>query len=141
MKNAKKQLLQEIKKQLKLSGASAGEICTELLRLEKASIEGLTYYLDGLKQDEEIMGKFYDVNTQDKFDKVVTSLLNNGYEWVGLNKKPSFAECKQKIHGNGKLVIHAFYNDINNKKEMQFGTKSIYNTYPQYKGKIKLLNI
>ena len=87
------------------------------------------------------MNGFYNVSTEDKFDRVVENLFNNGYVWVGLNKKPSFEECKSKIHGNGKLVIHAFYNDINNKKEIQFGTKSIYNSYPQYKGKVKLLNI
>lgn len=86
------------------------------------------------------MNGFYNASTEDKFNKVVTDLLNNGYEWVGLNKKPTFVECKKQIHGNGKLVIHAFYNDITNKKEIQFGTKSIYNSYPQYKGKVKVFN-
>ena len=45
MEKSKKQLLKEIKKQLKLVGASTGEICTELLRLEKMSMNGLSYYL------------------------------------------------------------------------------------------------
>ena len=45
MKKTRKQLLKEIEEQLKLAGASAGEICTELLRLEKVSINGLSYYL------------------------------------------------------------------------------------------------
>ena len=87
------------------------------------------------------MNGFYNANTEDEFNRVAMELFNNGYEWVGLNKKPTFAECKNKIHGNGKLIIHAFYNSINKKKEIQFGTKSIYNSYPQYKGKVKVLNI
>lgn len=76
------------------------------------------------------MNGFYNASTENKFNKVVTELLNNGYEWVGLNKKPTFEECKKFIHGNAKLVIHAFYNDITRKKEIQFGTKSTYKTYP-----------
>lgn len=87
------------------------------------------------------MDKFYNANTEETFNKVVTYLFNNGYEWVGLNKKPTFAECKKQIHGNGKLIINAFYNSITKKKEIQFGTRSIYNTYPQYKGKLKILDI
>lgn len=87
------------------------------------------------------MNGFYNADTKNSFDKVVAKLLDNGYEWVGINKKPNFEECKKQIHGNGKLIIHAFYNSIINKKEIQFGTKSIYNSYPQYKGKVKVLNI
>lgn len=69
MKKSKKQLLQEIKEQLKNSGASAGEICTELLRLEKASAEGLRYYLDGLKQEEFIgNAKIIDINELPKIN-------------------------------------------------------------------------
>lgn len=79
------------------------------------------------------MNGFYNASTENKFNKVVTELLNNGYEWVGLNNKPTFEECKKFIPGNAKLVIHAFYNDITRKKEIQFVTKSIYKTYPQYK--------
>lgn len=86
------------------------------------------------------MNGFYSANTEKQFNTVVTQLLNNGYEWVGLNKKPTFEECKRKLHGNAKLIIHAFYNDINHKNEIQFGTKSIYISYPQYKGKIKVIN-
>ena len=87
------------------------------------------------------MGKFYNANTEETFNKVITYLFNNGYEWVGLNKKPTFIECKNQIHGNAKLVINAFYNSITKKKEIQFGTRSIYKTYPQYKSGIKVLDI
>ena len=83
---------------------------------------------------------FYDASTQEKFYKVVIKLQNEGYQWVGLNKNLTFEDCKNQIHGNGKLIIHAFYNTITNKKDIQFGTKSIYESYPQYT-KIKIINI
>ena len=51
MKQTRKHLLKEIKEQLKLNGASVGEICTELLRLEKTSIDGLSNYLMQLTED------------------------------------------------------------------------------------------
>lgn len=83
------------------------------------------------------MNGFYNANTEEAFNKITVLLQENGYEWVGLNKNPTFAECKERIHGNGKLVICAFYNDITGKKEIQFGTKSIYESYPQLKNKVK----
>lgn len=83
---------------------------------------------------------FYDASTQEKFDKVVYKLQNAGYEWVGLNKNLTFEDCKKQIHGNAKLIINAFYNPITNKKDIQFGTKAIYQSYPQHK-RIKIINI
>lgn len=82
---------------------------------------------------------FYDASTKEKFNKTVRKLLSSGFQWVGLNKNLSFEDCKKNIHGNGKLIINAFYNDINGKNEMQYGTRAIYNTYPQYNGKIKVI--
>lgn len=51
MKKSRKDLLQEIKKELQNQGATAGEICTELLRIEKISLAGMIYYLEGLKNE------------------------------------------------------------------------------------------
>ena len=82
---------------------------------------------------------FYDASTKEKFDRTIRRLFEAGFVWVGLNKNPSFEDCKKQIHRNGKLIINAFYNDINGKKEIQFGTRAIYNTYPQYSGKIKVV--
>ncbi len=82
---------------------------------------------------------FYDASTKEKFNRTVRKLFAAGFQWVGLNKNPSFEDCKKNIHGNGKLIINAFYNDINGKNELQYGTRSIYNTYPQYNGKIKVI--
>ena len=87
------------------------------------------------------MNGFYNASTKEKFNRVTEKLLSNGYVWVGLNKKPSFEDCVKYIHGNAKLVIHAFYNDITKKNEIQFGTRSIYKTYPQYKRGIYVMEI
>ena len=66
-------------------------------------------------------------------------MKSSGYEWVGVNKNPTFLECKNQIHGNAKLIIHAFYNDISGKNEIQFGTKRIYSSYPHLRN-IKYIN-
>ena len=47
----RKTLMNEIREQLRRSGAGAGEILTELVRLERASIDGLKYYLQGLREE------------------------------------------------------------------------------------------
>ena len=87
------------------------------------------------------MNRFYYADTEAAFGRVAELLKNEGFVWVGLNNNPTFTECKKRIHGNAKLIIHAFVNDINKRKEIQFGTMSIYNTYPQFKGQISLIYI
>lgn len=77
---------------------------------------------------------FYNANSKDEFNRVSNTLQANGFEWVGLNKNPSFEECKSWLHGNAKLVIHAFFNSINKKYEIQCGSRAIYNSYPQHRG-------
>lgn len=86
-----------------------------------------------------IMNGFYVVNTEKFFNTITKELKNLGYEWVGINKNPTFQECKNQIHGNANLIINAFYNDITRKNEIQFGTKSIYKSYPQLRN-IKYIN-
>ena len=75
---------------------------------------------------------FYDASTKEKFNRTVRKLFVAGFQWVGLNKNPSFEDCKKNIHGNGKLIISAFYNDINEKYVIQYSTRAFYITYPQY---------
>lgn len=36
-------------------------------------------------------------------------------------------------HGNSKPILHVFYNDINSKNEIKYGTETVIKTYPQYK--------
>lgn len=54
------------------------------------------------------MDGFYIVNTEKFFNTITKDLKSSGYEWIGVNKNPTFLECKKQIHGNAKLIIHAF---------------------------------
>ena len=52
----RKALLEKITEQLKIGGASTGEILTEENRLQSTSLEGLTYYLDGIVEENKRKG-------------------------------------------------------------------------------------
>lgn len=82
----------------------------------------------------ETMEGLYVVYTEKSFNTIIKELKKFGYEWVGSNKNLTFSECVKQIHGNAKLVVCAFYNNITRKKEIQFGTKSTYLSYPQFRG-------
>ena len=76
-------------------------------------------------------------NTEDDFNRVVANLKKLGYVWATdfKNHEPTFEECKGFYHRNSKLLIHAFWNSITNRSEMNVTTLSVLKTYPQYKGK------
>ena len=40
---------------------------------------------------------------------------------------------KKYYHGNSKMLLNFYYNPITDRKEISYGTRSIYRTYPQYK--------
>lgn len=42
----------------------------------------------------------------------------------------SFKNC---YHGNSKLLLHFYTNKITGRKEIDFGTRSVYRSYPQYR--------
>jgi hypothetical protein len=74
-------------------------------------------------------------NTETDFNRVVSNLKKLGYVWAtDFPREPTFEECKRFYHGNSKLLIHAFFNDITDKHEMSATTISVLKTYPQYKG-------
>lgn len=77
----------------------------------------------------------FKANTEDDFKRVVANLKKIGYVWATDFPKhePTYEECKSQYHGNSKLLIHGFHNDINGKYEMSVTTLSIMKTYPQYK--------
>ena len=76
--------------------------------------------------------------------KLLTLLYAYNYNFVN---KPNFnidqtsAELKAEMekdfykwyHGNSKPILHIFYNNINEKNELQLTTQTIIRTYPQYK--------
>lgn len=85
---------------------------------------------------------FYDVSTKKLWDKRTAQAKANGYKW-GTSfpncDDPTFDDAKSHYHGNSKLILQLFHNDITGKDEMNYGTKSIYKSYPQYKGKLEIL--
>lgn len=44
-----------------------------------------------------------------------------------------YEEFRKYYHGNSKLILHFFYNSITNRKEISYGTRTVYRSYPQYK--------
>lgn len=51
-----------------------------------------------------------------------------------------YEEFKKNYHGNSKMILHFFYNNIINRKEISYGTRSVYKTYPQFKN-IQILKV
>lgn len=80
----------------------------------------------------------YDINSPMLFERRVRQAKANGYVWATdfPDHEPTYEEMKSWYHGNSKLLLHLYYNDILNKLEMSVTTKAVMKTYPQYKGKI-----
>ena len=68
----------------------------------------------------------YDVNTKIKHDKRVTEMLDKGFIFPNNIKPYTFEQAKKCYHGNSKLLLQTFYNDITGKNEMQYTTMSVY---------------
>ena len=81
---------------------------------------------------------FYDVSTIPLWNKRVQQAKANGYVWATdfPDHEPTYEEMKSWYHGNSKVLLHLYYNDILNRLEMSATTKAVMKTYPQYKGKI-----
>lgn len=81
---------------------------------------------------------FYCINSRKLFDRRVWQAKSNGYKWATDNPKHEllYDEARSMFHGNSKLLLHLFHNDITERDEMQVTTVSVINTYPQYKGKV-----
>lgn len=74
----------------------------------------------------------YEINTRQQHDKVIKDMLKKGYTFPNGGKGWDFETAKSLYHGNSKLLLHCFYNDITKKKEMKYITRSVYLSYPQY---------
>lgn len=81
---------------------------------------------------------FYFVENKNLFNKRVWQAKSSGFKWASdfPNDEPSFERIKSMFHGNSKLLLHLFHNDITGKDEMQVTTATIIKSYPQYKGKV-----
>lgn len=74
----------------------------------------------------------YEINTRQQHDKVIKEMVDKGYTFPNNKQEWDFDVAKSLYHGNSKLLLHCFYNDITKKKEMNYITRSTYLSYPQY---------
>lgn len=54
--------------------------------------------------------------------------------------KELLAQFKKHNHGNAKMILHFFHNQITGRKEISTGSATIYRSYPQYKN-LKIIRI
>lgn len=66
-------------------------------------------------------------NKEENFNTIISFLKKEGYQWI--DKDISFKEVKQTYFKDGrkKILVRAFYNNTNNKKEIQLTYLSQYN--------------
>ena len=81
---------------------------------------------------------FIRADTEKTYEEIVTCAILSPWCFLppgGLSPSFHFREMKKHFHGNSKIILHLFYNDITGKYEMQATTAAIQKTYPQYRGK------
>ena len=80
----------------------------------------------------------YLVENEYLYNKRTSQAKANGFVWASdfPDTEISFSRAKRFYHGNSKLLLNLFYNDITNKKEMAITTMSVEKSYPQNKEKI-----
>ena len=83
---------------------------------------------------------FIDCNNDlDKIQNVLQQAKNNGFVMASDFDKniPSaeklYNDFRKYNHGNAKIILHFFYNNITGRKEIAYGTKSAFLSYPQFK--------
>lgn len=85
-------------------------------------------------------------NNIEKMQEILDLAKAEGYVMANdFNKdiptaKKLYETFKKYYHGNSKMILNFFYNDITNRKEISYGTRSVYSSYPQYK-KLKIIKI
>ena len=73
--------------------------------------------------------KFIEVKNQNELLEVVRKVENCGYNRITSNDYLSFDFFKKCYHGNSKILIKLYFNDILNRKEWKITTKATENSY------------
>lgn len=69
-----------------------------------------------------------------QYKAIVQSCMVSPWMFNFPNKTiPKYQEVKKLYHGNSKLLMHLYFNDITGLYEMQVTTASVEKTYPQIK--------
>lgn len=73
--------------------------------------------------------KYIEVKNQVDLLSTVTKIESCGFNRVSYLGELSFKRIRENYHGNSKILIKLYFNNILNRKEWQITTKSIENSY------------
>lgn len=73
--------------------------------------------------------KYIEIKNQVDLLSVVTKVESYGFNRISHLEELSFKKIKGNYHGNSKILIKLYFNNILNRKEWQITTKSIENSY------------
>lgn len=73
--------------------------------------------------------KYIEIKNQVDLLSVVTKIESCGFNRISHLEELSFKEIRDNYHGNSKILIKLYFNNILNRKEWQITTKSIENSY------------
>ena len=74
------------------------------------------------------------VKDRETYSKIITSAYISEWAFQFPNHCAiSYDQAKKHYHGNSKLLMHLFYNELTGKHELQVTTATIEKSYPQIK--------
>lgn len=73
--------------------------------------------------------KYIEIKNQVDLLSVVTKVESYGFNRISHLEELSFKKIRDNYHGNSKILIKLYFNNILNRKEWQITTKSIENSY------------
>lgn len=73
--------------------------------------------------------KYIEIKNQVDLLSVVTKIESYGFNRVSHLKELSFKKIRDNYHGNSKILIKLYFNNILNRKEWQITTKNTENSY------------
>ena len=59
----------------------------------------------------------------------------------GIDKVRFYEQMKKNFHGNAKMLLHLFKNEITGKYDMQCTTRAIARTYPQNRCRLNIVDV
>ena len=89
-------------------------------------------------------GIYIPVNDPDTFKKAVIGAFLSPWSFCfpgGLLPCYRYEPMKKSFHGNAKMLLHLFKNEITGKYDMQCTTRAIERTYPQNRGRLNIVDV
>ena len=73
--------------------------------------------------------KYIEIKNQVDLLSVVTKIESCGFNRISQLEELSFKKIKDNYHGNSKILIKLYFNNILNRKEWRITTKTIEDSY------------